>query len=107
MLLYKGEETDLEEMAPEQAAQVIAQWDAWMRRVGPALVDFGTPFGTGHSVVDDGTAGAAVSLSGYSVVEAVDLDEVLRLTEGHPYLSEGQGAHAIDIYELTPVPMMD
>ena len=57
MLLYKGEETDMEEMAAEQAAEVIANWNAWMKRVGTSLVDFGTPFGTGHSIVDDGTTG--------------------------------------------------
>jgi hypothetical protein len=28
-----------------------------------------------------------------------------KLANGHPYLSEGKGDFAIDLYELLPVPM--
>ena len=29
------------------------------------------------------------------------------LTVGHPYLSEGKGDYAIDVFELMPVPFED
>jgi hypothetical protein len=105
MLVYKGEATDMSDMTEEQAKEVMAKWGVWMKRVGPALSDIGTPFGPGTSLVDDGTIGSAVSLTGYSIVEAADMAEAQSLATGHPYLSEGKGDYAIDIYELMPVPL--
>ncbi len=105
MMVYKGDATDMSEMAPEQVQQVMAKWGAWMERVGSGLADIGTPFGPGYSVVDDGSAGTATSLTGYSIVEAADMEGAKAMANGHPYLSDGGGDFAIDIYELMPVPM--
>lgn len=104
MLIYKGEATDMADMTPEQAQDVMAKWGAWMEKVGPALADVGAPFGGGVSMVDDGSTAAPTALTGYSIVEAADLDAAQELADGHPYLSEGAGNYAIEIYELAPVP---
>ena len=79
MMIYKGKATDMADMTEEQAAGVMAKWATWMQKVGPALVDLGTPFGPGASVVDDGSAGTALSLNGYSIVEAASLDAAVAL----------------------------
>ena len=42
----------------------------------------------------------------YTIVEADTMDAAQALTSGHPFLSDGKGAYAIDIYELMPVPDM-
>ena len=107
MIVYKGEATDMADMTQEEMGAVMAKWAAWMQGVGPALSDVGAPFGPSTSVVDDGTSGTAVSLTGYSIVEAEDLAGAEALTAGHPYLSEGKGDYAIDVYEMMPVPMQD
>ena len=107
MMVYKGEATDMSEMTQEQAADVMAKWAAWMEGVGPALTDIGTPFGPGSSLVDDGSTTAAAEANGYSIVEAADMTGAHALATGHPYLSEGRGNFAIDIFELLPVPVMD
>jgi len=104
MMVYKGEATDMSDMTEEEAGAVMAKWAEWMGKVGPALADIGTPFGPGASLVDDGTSGTAASLTGYSIVEAADLSAAQQLADGHPYLSEGLGNFAIDLYELMPVP---
>jgi hypothetical protein len=104
MLIYNGAATDPSQMSPEDAAKVMDGWRSWMGTVGPALVDVGTPFGAGTSIVDDGSSADAIELSGYSIVEAGSLDEAQRLAEGHPFLSEGRGNYAIDVYEMMPVP---
>lgn len=104
MMVYKGEATDMSEMTPEQGAEVMDKWGAWMQKVGPALVDVGAPFGPGESVVDDGTSGTAAACTGYSIVEAADMADATALTAGHPYLSDGKGDYAIDVFELMPVP---
>jgi len=107
MMVYKGQATDMSDMTPEQAGDVMAKWGAWMQKVGPALNDIGSPFGPGDSLVDDGSTGTAISLTGYSIVEANDMGAAKQLADGHPYLSEGLGNYAIDIYELMPVPFDD
>jgi hypothetical protein len=104
MMIYKGEATDIRQMSAEDAAAVMSKWASWMNKVGPALVDVGTPFGPGTSVVDDGSTGDPISLTGFSIVEAETLPEATSLANGHPYLSEGLGNYSIEIYELMPVP---
>jgi hypothetical protein len=105
ILVYKGEATDMAEMTPEQGAELMAKWGVWMEKVGGALTDIGSPFGQASSVVDDRSSGAPAALTGYSIVEAEDMAGARTLCDLHPYLSEGSGDFAIDIYELMPVPM--
>ena len=105
MIVYRGEATDMSDMSEEEADAVMAKWATWMQGVGPALADLGTPFGPGTSLVDDGTTGTALSLTGYSILEADDMAAARALAEGHPYLSEGNGNYAVDFFELMPVPL--
>ena len=107
MMVYKGEATDMADMSEEEGAAVMAKWATWMEKVGLALSDVGTPFGPASSLVDDGTSGTALSLTGYSIVEADDMNSARVLADGHPYLSEGKGDYAIDIFELMPVPFQE
>lgn len=104
ILVYKGQATDLADMTPEQGAAVLGKWRVWMDKVGPALVDVGAPFGSGVSLVDDGSTADAAALTGYSVIEAPGLATARQRAEGHPYLSEGRGNFSIEIYELKSVP---
>jgi hypothetical protein len=106
MMVYKGPATDMADMTEEQANEVMGKWAVWMQDVGAAMVDMGTPFGPGKSLVDDGSEGTAGQLNGYSVVEADDMDGAAALAKGHPFLSDGTGDFAIDIYELLPAPGM-
>ncbi|MBU2602719.1 MAG: YciI family protein [Actinobacteria bacterium] len=107
MLLYRGgAATDPGEMTEEQVAGEMAKWMAWGEKVGPALTDFGNPFGAGASAVGDGSAGTPTPLSGYSIVEAADLSAAVGLVEGHPYLGDGSGNFAVDVFEVMPAPGM-
>ena len=67
------------------------------------MVDFGQPFGARTAVLDDGTEATASDQNGYSIVEAASLDEAKALLLGHPFLAEGKGRFAIDVYELVPM----
>lgn len=105
MFIYKGEATDMSDMTPEQGAEIMAQWENWMGRIGSALVDVGAPFGASACVVDDGSIDTPAAASGYTIVEAEDMASAEALTAGHPYLTDTKGDYAIDIYELMPVPI--
>ena len=98
--LYRGPAPDL---TPEEGAERIAAIAAWMERVGAALVDVGSPFGTSAAVRDDGTKGTAGDLIGYTIVEADDLAAAKALTDGLPFLSDSDGKCAVEIFELLPM----
>jgi hypothetical protein len=101
--LYRGPATPMSDLAPEQGAERMAAFGAWMEKVGAALVDVGSPFGTSGSVRDDGTEGTAGDLIGYSIVEADDLAAAKALTDGLPFLSGSDGKCAVEIFELLPM----
>jgi hypothetical protein len=95
--LYRGPVPDL---TPEQGAERMAAFDAWMQKVGAALLDGGSPFGASACVHDDGTEATAGELIGYSIVEADDLAAAKALTDGLPFLSGSDGKCAVEIFEL-------
>lgn len=95
--LYRG---PLPDLTQEQGVEREAAFGAWMDRVGPALVDIGSPFGASASVRDDGTEGTAGDLAGYTIVEAEDLAAAKAFTDGLPFLSSSDGKCAVDIFEL-------
>jgi hypothetical protein len=103
--LYRGPATPMEDFTPEQTAEQTRLWGEWMGQVGPALVDAGAPFATRASVSDDESSADPTDLNGYTIVEAGSLDEARDLIKAHPFLAEGKGRFAIDVYELAPMPM--
>ena len=88
---------------PEQAAERMAAFGAWMEKVGAALIDVGSPFGTSGSIRDDGSEGTASDLIGYTVIEAEDLAAAKAFTDGLPFLSKRDGTCAVEIFELLPM----
>jgi YCII-related domain len=96
--LYRGPAPEI--ATPEQGAERMAAFSAWIDKVGAALLDGGSPFGSSASVRDDGTEGTAGDLIGYSIVEAPDLAAAKALTDGLPFLSGSDGKCAVDIFEL-------
>lgn len=86
--------------AEEQAA-VMAAWNGWFERMGPAVLDIGNPtaavkrIASGGAVSDD-----ASGPSGYSLITAGNLDQAVNLAKGCPVLEVGgsvQVAEAIDM----------
>ena len=100
MYLYRGPAPDL---TPEQGTERMAAFAAWMDKLGPALVDGGSPFGENGSVRDDGTEATAGDLIGYSIVEADDLATAKAFTQGLPFLATGDGKSAVEVFELLPM----
>ena len=106
LILYKGDATDPADMAEEDRNKIMQAWAAWMENVGSALVDVGAPTGPSTSIVDDGSNGDAALITGYSIIQADSMDAAKELCKDHPFLSDGEGKFAIDIFEMMPVPEM-
>ena len=103
LYLYRGPATRTEDFTPEQADEQNKAWGDWIGRVGPALVDVGSPLGERTAVVDDSSIASPSDQNGYSIVEADSLDAAKALVKDHPFLSEGKGRFSIEIFELVPM----
>lgn len=103
LYLYRGPATPMDQFTPEQSAQQMEAWGQWIGRLGPALVDVGSPFGARSAVADDGGSPAPGDLNGYSIVEAENVDSAKALADKHPFLTEGKGRFSVEIFELVPM----
>jgi hypothetical protein len=105
ILLYRGPATPMDSFTEEQSAEQMKAWGEWMGRVGSALVDPGAPFGARTALADDGKTHETTDQNGYSIVEAADLKAARKLLSNHPFLTEGKGRFAVEVFELVPMTM--
>lgn len=106
ILLYNGPATPPEQMNQELVQKIMGAWKTWMEKLGPAMLDLGQPMANGRAVVDDGSDKQALGLTGYSIIEASNMDEAVKLVEDHPFLSDKTGKFSVEVFELMPVPGM-
>ncbi len=78
---------------PEEGEQVMAAWTKWMEGIGEDLVDGGNPAGMSKTVTVHGVAndGGANPVSGYTLVNAADIDAACEIAKGCPILEHGMG----------------
>lgn len=78
---------------PEEGEKVMAAWGAWMGSIGENLVDGGNPVGQSKTVSADGVSddGGSNPVSGYSLVNATDIDAAVAMTKGCPIFAGGKG----------------
>jgi hypothetical protein len=88
---------------PEQETEVMNAWFSWFGELGDAIVDGGNPIGSAKTIRPDGTVtegGGSEPLSGYSIINATDIQAAVELARGCPVLTAGgsiEVAEAIDI----------
>lgn len=78
-------------------------WDVWLAGMGSAVIDAGNPAGRSITVTSDGSIinnGGSNPASGYSLIEASDLDDACTKAKGCPILADGgsvEVAETIDV----------
>jgi len=87
---------------PEEGAKLMEKWQSWLGGMGDDAVDFGNPVGPSKTVSASGVAndGGANPLSGYSLVNAPDMDAAIEMAKGCPALNNGgtvEVAEAMDM----------
>ena len=86
-----------------EMAEVMDRWGKWFGSMGADVIDGGNPVGMSSTVQSDGTVvdnGGSNTVSGYGLIEAVDLDDALAKAKGCPILDSGgsvEVAIAIDM----------
>lgn len=103
ILLYSGPATPPEMMTEEQGETSDSVRQSWVEKVGKSLVDIGAPMTGGKAIVDDGSITQAADINGYSIIEAENMDEALKLVDGNPFLMDKTGKFRVEVFELRPV----
>ena len=87
----------------EEIAAIMDAWGNWFGGMGSAVVDGGNPVGASSTVNSDGSVtddGGSNPATGYSLIEASDLDDAIAKAKGCPILAAGGSvelAEAIDM----------
>jgi hypothetical protein len=75
---------------------IIEAWMKWFASLQSHVVDGGNPFGPGMEITTAGAAKLAHdkdAITGYTIVQAENMDEALKLAEGCPIIT------ALRVYE--------
>ena len=76
----------------EEQAQVMAAWGAWMGALGEAMVDPGNAVSQAKTISADGgisLGGGVNPVTGFTLINAADIDEAVSLAKGCPILESG------------------
>ncbi len=92
---YGGEKPD----KPEHCEGHMMQWESWEENLGDDLIDPGKPLGNSKILSSTGVKDPDVSnpLSGFSILEAGNIDTALEMVKDNPHLNVGG---TIEIAEL-------
>ncbi|MFN0184806.1 MAG: hypothetical protein ACKVQR_13410 [Aquabacterium sp.] len=88
---------------PDDVKATMDAWGAWFGSMGAAVIDGGNPVGKSSTVRSDGSlvdGGGANPTSGYSLIEAANLEDAHRKAAGCPLLKAGGSieiAQALDM----------
>jgi len=92
--------------SPEDMQKMMSDWMKWKEDCHGAVVEFGTPLGNGMSVKKSGIEKSVQTVSGYSIMEAESMDDVVEMLKSHPHLNMPGGGCEIEVYESLPTPGM-
>ena len=85
--------------SPEQKAEGMKPWFAWKDSLGDKLIDFGAPLVGGQQILADGsTKTSTKEVTGYSMIQAEDMEEAKSLLASHPHLKWTDGCD-IEVHE--------
>jgi hypothetical protein len=86
----------------EEGERVMAAWTDWIGQVGKAMVDAGNPTGDSRTVAANGSVGTTggSAATGYSILEAPDMDSALRAAGMCPQLKANG---SVEVSEIMPV----
>ncbi len=87
----------------EEVAKVMDDWGNWLGSMGAAVIDGGNPVGLSTTVNPDGSVvsnGGANPASGYSLIEASDLDDAIAKAKGCPVLKAEGSVELAEAFDM-------
>ena len=88
--------------SPEEGAEMMANWKAWVAGLGDAAVNPGTPLGKSKTVSSGGVSddGGPNPLSGFSIVKADSMEAALEIAKSCPYLEIDGTIEVAEVMEM-------
>ena len=109
IVIYHAPAKAVERMAkasPEEQAKGMKGWMQWAKKCGTKLVDLGAPLMNGQQLnPDGGSSKSKKNVTGYSILQAKNLEDAKKLLKGHPHLAWNADC-SIEIHETMPIPGM-
>ncbi len=87
----------------EEVAKVMDDWGNWLGSMGAAVIDGGNPVGQSTTINPDGSVtpnGGANPASGYSLIEANDLDDAIAKAKGCPVLKAEGSVELAEAFDM-------
>jgi hypothetical protein len=89
--------------SPEEMKKGMEPWLAWFNKLGSALVEGGAPLGLGVHLSKRGSSKAKSKVTGYSIVQANDIEAAKAMIKGHPHFMIPKAS--IEVFEIMPMQM--
>jgi hypothetical protein len=90
-------------LSPEEMKKGMEPWLAWFNKIGGALVEGGAPLGNGMNFTAKASSKSKSQVTGYSIVQADDMDAVKALVKDHPHFMLPNSS--IEVFEIMPIIM--
>jgi hypothetical protein len=90
-------------VSPEEMKKGMEPWMAWYKKCGKAIVDQGAPLGKGACLDKKGAAKSQTQVTGYSIVQAKDLEAAKEIVTDQPHLMMPKAS--IEVLEIMPMTM--
>ncbi len=101
VFIYQG--SGMAGMSPEEMKASMDKWMAWFGTFQDKTVDGGNPFAPGgKSVTAKGSETITKGATGYTIINAKDMDEAVDIAKKCPAFAEDKHA-AIHVYEAMPM----
>jgi hypothetical protein len=86
-----------------EVAKVMDAWGQWFGSMGSAVIDGCNPVGQSYTVQSNGSVvdnGGANPASGYSLIEASDIDDATAKAKGCPILGSGGSIEVAEAFDM-------
>jgi hypothetical protein len=86
----------------EEGKQAMEAWGKWFGSMGQDVIDGGNPVGPSTTVKSDGSVvndGGTNPATGYSLVEATNVDDAIAKARGCPLLSTGGSIELAETFD--------
>ena len=94
------------EATPEERAKGMDAWMQWAKSSGEKLVEMGSPLMNGFEINTSGkTKTSTKNVSGYSVIQAEDMEDAKSVVEKNPHLNGWNAECTIEVHEFMPMEM--
>lgn len=101
IVLYYSPAAAMQKMAtasPEEMKAGEKEWMDWFDSNGDGIVDRGEYFASGYRFVGDTGEDASGKVTGYSMIQATDMESAKGMVKNHPHLTWYEGC-SVEVYE--------